>query len=545
MKRISLSLASLALLCGCATSPMKSTPFYDGKAGCYTGRAEDRVNLWPVTYWREPALSVAWPVYSQADDHWAIRPFYSQYRQGGAGYDDFNVLWPVCQFDTKHDVSWIFPFAWSGNGTFSVIPVFWWTKNWFVLGPFATERKKNMGTLFPLIYWDNEMGNEHLWTLAGLWGYWHDYKKPINHWFLPFYLKNSTGFFSIPWSQIDHETQCTDYYLCGLGGYERTPAAYRSSWLFPFYYHDQEGFYTPLCGSTDESGWLFPFYYRNKTGFHTLLCSSTDTGWCVLLGLAGGRTNASGNRHESWAFPFYHRDEGRSFTSLAYGWNGGQSDKTNTWWAAGLAGTRSGAVEGSWVFPFYSTRDDVRFDEIAEKMDAEQLTDVLTEKELEKGFVASKRKTFLLLSDYDESVVGRPYSSPSKSYSMTRSKKAGTCLLWGQWSDHRIDFDLAGGEKRKDLETEMTGSLLFLYYSRCTQNRMTQKSTASYRILWKLWDWERKDDDVTLDVFPFFTYDSKASGYSKVSFLWRLFRNEYDPKTDKRSVDFLFIPVWR
>ena len=544
MKRVSLFLASLALLCGCATSPMKSTPFYDGKAGCYAGRAEDRVNLWPLTYWREPALSVVWPIYSSADDHWAIRPFYSQYRQGGTDYDEFNVLWPLCQFDTKHDVNWILPFAWSGNGTFSVIPVFWWTKNWFVFGPFATERKKNMGTLFPLIYWDNETGNEHLWTLAGLWGYWHDYKKPINHWFLPFYLKNSTGFFSIPWSQIDRETQCTDYYLCGLGGYERTPAAYRSSWLFPFYYHDQEGLYTPLYGSTDEASWLMPLYWRNKSGWHTPFYSSTETGWWALFGLLGGKTNVSGSRHESWTFPFYYRDEGRSFISLAYGWSGGQSDKTNTWWAAGLVGSRSGAVEGSWAFPFYSVRDDVRFNEIAEKMDAEQLTDVLTEKELEKGFVASKRKTFLLLSDYDESVVGRPYSSPSKSYSMTHSKKTGTCLLWGQWSDHRIDFDLASGEKRKDLETKMTGSLLFLYYSRCTQNRMTQKSTASYRILWKLWDWERKDDDVVLDVFPFFTYDSKANGYSKTSFLWRFFRNEYDPAKG-RAVDVLFIPVWR
>ena len=545
MKRMTLGLASLALLCGCATSPMKSTPFYDGKSGSYTGRVEDRLNLWPVAYYREPALSVVWPIYSQANDHWAIRPFYSQYRQGGTDYDEFNVLWPLCQFDTKHDVSWIFPFAWSGNGTFSVIPVFWWTKNWFILGPFVTERNKNMGTLFPLIYWDNETGNEHLWSLAGLWGYWRDFGKPASHWFLPFYAKTSDAFLSLPFSRIDRKSQFTDYYLCGLGGYESADGAYRSSWVFPFYYHDPDGFYTPLYGSTDESSWLFPFYYRNKTGFHTLLYSSTDTAWWVLFGLAGASTNVSGSRHESWAFPFCYRDEGRSFRSLVYGWNGGHSNKTNTWWAAGLVGSRSGSVEGGWAFPFYSVRDDVRFDEITEKMDTEQLTDVLTEKELEKGFVASKRKTFLLLSDYDESVVGRPYSSPSKSYSMTRSKKSGTCLLWGRWSDHRIDFDRASGEKRRDLETEMTGSLLFLYYSKFTQNRMTQKSTASYRVLWKLWDWEREDEDVTLDVFPFFTYDSKASGYSKVSFLWRLFRNEYDPKADKRAIDFLFIPVWR
>ena len=68
---------------GCATSSMKSTPFYSGSERIYTGRVEDRVNLWPFAYYREPALSVLWPIYSQTDDHLAIRPIYSQYRQDG------------------------------------------------------------------------------------------------------------------------------------------------------------------------------------------------------------------------------------------------------------------------------------------------------------------------------------------------------------------------------------------------------------------------------------------------------------------------------
>ena len=149
-----------------------------------------------------------------------------------------------------------------------------------------------------------------------------------------------------------------------------------------------------------------------------------------------------------------------------------------------------------------------------------------------------------MLSDCDESVVGRPYARPSKSYFMKRKKKTGAFLLWGRESDRRIDFDRASGEKHKDVESEITGSLFFLYYSKRTEDLLNKKSTASYRILWKLWDWERRDDDVTLDVFPFFTYDAKTSGYSKVSFLWRLFRNEYDPAKG-RAVDILFIPVWR
>ena len=45
-------------------------------------------------------------------------------------------------------------------------------------------------------------------------------------------------------------------------------------------------------------------------------------------------------------------------------------------------------------------------------------------------------------------------------------------------------------------------------------------------------------------MFPFITHDTKKNGYSKTSFLWRLFRYERDPEKGT-SVDLLFIPVWR
>ena len=39
----------IALACGgCATSAMKSSPFYSGSERVYTGKVEDRVNLWPL-----------------------------------------------------------------------------------------------------------------------------------------------------------------------------------------------------------------------------------------------------------------------------------------------------------------------------------------------------------------------------------------------------------------------------------------------------------------------------------------------------------------
>ena len=50
------------LLAGCKTDQMKSTPFYEGHDVTYTGKPEDRVNLWPIAYWREPVGSVLWPM---------------------------------------------------------------------------------------------------------------------------------------------------------------------------------------------------------------------------------------------------------------------------------------------------------------------------------------------------------------------------------------------------------------------------------------------------------------------------------------------------
>ncbi len=65
-----------------------------------------------------------------------------------------------------------------------------------------------------------------------------------------------------------------------------------------------------------------------------------------------------------------------------------------------------------------------------------------------------------------------------------------------------------------------------------------------HRVLWKLWDLERKGSDVSLDMFPGVTWDSRADGYRKAAWLWRLFR--WEKSADSRtSVDVLFIPVWR
>jgi hypothetical protein len=64
----------------------------------------------------------------------------------------------------------------------------------------------------------------------------------------------------------------------------------------------------------------------------------------------------------------------------------------------------------------------------------------------------------------------------------------------------------------------------------------------SRKVLLKLWDWEEDNGDVSLDVFPGFTYDSKRNGGWKTSFLWRLFRCEKDSNGAAR-LHLFFIPL--
>ena len=102
---------------------MKGTPFYTGEYGIRQGHVEDRVNVWPLLYYREPALSIAWPFIEKTDEHIALRPVFSVY-----GLDDaervYNVLWPLGQFDFQHDRHRIFPAFW-GEDYACLFPLYW------------------------------------------------------------------------------------------------------------------------------------------------------------------------------------------------------------------------------------------------------------------------------------------------------------------------------------------------------------------------------------------------------------------------------------
>lgn len=178
MKRCLLPLAVVVLLSGCATRSMKGTPFYSGEYEKRDGPAADRVNLWPLLYYRDPALSVLWPIMEFCPGHQAVRPVYSAYDLD-TDHPVYNVLWPLGRFDPARRNYRFFPVYW-GDDYFNVVPLYWHEGH-----PLAGT---GHDALFPLWIWKNKRhGNSlhlawpfyarhrydtwkawHLWPLYGM-----------------------------------------------------------------------------------------------------------------------------------------------------------------------------------------------------------------------------------------------------------------------------------------------------------------------------------------------------------------------------------------
>lgn len=723
MRNMMIMLA-LTLFAGCATKEMKSTPFYEGTDVTYTGNPEDRINVWPVAYWREPVGSIAWPLVSWGNDHFAMRPLYSQYKQGGSGdYNEFNVLWPVGQFDTKHDDYRFFPFFWGDmkkkDSYFCLFPLLWWNDEFAGVFPIFWDNEDDGGTgfcvfplfwsettpsgslwntLWPLYYYESHPKSDknipsdssEFWALAYLAGYNRRDGEFTDHRFLLLYFADRSGFYSLPYSRHESGDSVKNLILCGLAGCESgTNGNYQASWLFPFYYHgnkeffitplggksgdtewvlplfwrdettfaslpywrklgkdgeidsafslpllsgydrdrtsgdrllymflglgghvwndttggaswvfplyysDRESFYTLLYGSDPRRTWLFPLYYRDEAQINTIPFSywddvkkgtrgffslpllsganwSTNTSeytWLTLAGLIGGKSDASGKVQSEWAFPAFYREKGKSFSSLPYGWSGGGTSQTNTYFACGLAGTHSGSKEGGWLFPIFNHKKHADFDEKTTWLDRDSLPDeikVTTRLATNHLWNATTKKhdtiqtyvatnatyvsswnewSHFLFSDNDRYVNGNKKYKQS-AYNMTAGHKMGNKLFFRREKRRSVDFDLDTRKKVSDTESGWHSLLPLGYYHEWNTDTLKGTSKQSHRVLWKLWDWEEENGDVSLDVFPGFTYDTKKNGYHKTSFLWRFFRCESDPKKGKK-VDLFFIPVWR
>lgn len=367
--------AALAVLaaCGCSTTAMKGTPFFTGEYARRTGPVENRVNLWPLLYYREPALSLLWPFGEYTGDRLAVRPLFS-IEHLDQEERIYNVLWPLGRFDMRRDEHRFFPLFW-GDDHRVVFPLYWHYDQ-----PFATDGKGS-DALWPLwcYFSDREQYSLHLlWPLFNaksyddergwrLWPLYGSYEKPRAE------SGHSYALWPLAWHTWDkareshtllplfHYAHAPDDYLFGtlLGGWFRDRAAGTTDWCaLPLLGWGSSapgasratallGLYGTRRDASSRHSRLLPLYYSSETAERSLFlsplyasgASSDGASWRVVVPLALQRRSAAGSAlytplysrgadsasASRWSclLPLYYEDsspEGATFLTALGGW---------------------------------------------------------------------------------------------------------------------------------------------------------------------------------------------------------------------------------
>ena len=352
MKRLPLLLLLAVLATGCRTTAMKGTPFFAGENARREGPVEDRVNLWPIAYYRAPALSILWPIGEFSDDRFAIRPLFSMYRDGkGEPWHEYNWLGGLVSVDTETDARVAFPVFW-GRNYFNVFPPFWGGSDpdadsaHNILFPLWVYSRKSNGDRIEFFPWPLAGhfldGTESRWFVFPLWDRTLDRNDPSRfedrfalflagnigrgddrqHWIVPFYYSRTGGpvgdeFVSLPWASKGDAWRAIPLLLSGwspdgdrgrillgLGGWEDS-----KSWAFPLFYRDSATgeLIAPLCYRNPHTGVFLSPLWASKDGSWRCIPPllswwNADGSGRALLGLAGWDDS------RSWAVPFFYRD---------------------------------------------------------------------------------------------------------------------------------------------------------------------------------------------------------------------------------------------
>ena len=546
------------------------------------GKVKDASWLAPL-YYHDIELTLT-PIFGKTEEASWTLPLY---------YKDKNKFLTLLG-GRSGDADWVIPFYWRDKKTFASLPY------WRELGK---DGKVDHAFSIPLLSAyerDRKTGLESLYLLLGLGGRAWDASGNAASWIFPLYYRDRECLYTLLYGHNPSKRWLFPVYFENEESVHFTPFYGRNKktgaeWLFPLYYRDRDTFATALFGKSQGTSYLLPIYCRDESqvnspvfsywnderkgtrGFFSLPIlsggewetKSCRKSWFALAGLLGGSSNASGKETSEWAFPLFHRSES-SFTSLLYGWSGGGSKSTNTYFAAGLAGIKSGSTEGGWLFPLFDKETDADYQEKAAWMDAEKLPEAIkiwTKTETNRVWNSAAKsydsvaqiktnatdiwthdhRTKLLVSDNNKNICGYfPYygENTNRQYRLKEYHKLGNFLAFNHERNRYVKFDLATRLKVSDEEKSESFLFGFVYTQESNCDKMKGTSKSTQRILWRLWHREEENGNVSLDVFPGFTYDSRKDGYTKTSFLWRLFRHERDPKKG-RKVDFLFIPVWR
>lgn len=353
LSRLLFLLTLLLFFVGCTSVHMKGTPFLSGEHEKRLGPAEDRINLWPLVYYRDPALSVLWPVFELSDEHFAARPVFSVYGTN-ASTREYNIVWPWAQIRPGRD-SWAFPAFW-GRDYAVVFPLYWHYGN-----PFS--ERGGTDALIPL--WALDKGNT---------GFDLHLLPPV------FHLKQRTyGTGWRFWPLVGHYSSPHDTYdfFCWPLGYrsaykkERT-LAHGFIPAYSWYSDPGEKLLLSIPFSfrslSDGTGWNFvpPLYYSRTTEHKSAVFTpvymggrskdKADSWQCIPPLLT---YHSSGKSHSRWFTPVgaTWKSPDRSTWAVFPLLTGGSSDhNSSSTWILGPIAHRSSTTNSSnhHLFPAYA-----------------------------------------------------------------------------------------------------------------------------------------------------------------------------------------------
>ncbi len=320
----------LGLFVGCSTTAMKSTPLWDREYEKANGPAEDRINVWPLFYYRNPALSALWPLISATDEGHAFVPFYEYDKsdrhmrlgtlhQIAPAFADFNGedetkrVFNVMS-DKKEHTFWVLPFYFQDcdDKELYIIPVLYKSEDGFWT-PLYTHTRDLKGFFGPLFFRYAANGSTRYffpWPILGFWsgdkekGFrafplgWYNRRGDYVNLNLGLLLYNYMG--RSDWKQHD--------YLWPLGQYSSNKEN-KTNRLIPLFYANEKNgkkflwvlgpLFTHWADKNERGHCTLPFYYYN---------SESDRDYALITTL-GGISKSKERERLDVLGPLYYRSE--------------------------------------------------------------------------------------------------------------------------------------------------------------------------------------------------------------------------------------------
>lgn len=262
----------------------------------------------------------------------------------------------------------------------------------------------------------------------------------------------------------------------------------------------------------------------------------------ALLGLFNNRWGDKTYPPSGYLLPLYVYDGSKSFHSLLFGWNRDKEDGY-VYPLTPLVGLRTGDTRGGWVFPlgWYLNepgRDSSRGGLLWSyyRRDGKNISSGMF------PFFGYKNnpapETPIHYERYGKSFWCLPscwyknltVSAPER----TRIRKHGIFPLW------RYSLE----EVKDKGEHDESGSVLGIAYRHKKEIKPAKNvDRESSSLLGFLWRYHREKDNLSVDVFPGFTYDRKGDSFKRFAWLGRMFRHERS--ADGVKMDLFFIPLAR